>query len=128
MHMGASYLCDTDGQVLKWYAHRGKLFMWCKLSKLENICTLNCVYFYSEWQLCDTDMLTLIMWFIISSVQGTRVMWFGAGNFDSPCFTNFYNSSSNAEQPETYKLTIPCRIPDIIEGIERKLHLISKAL
>ena len=71
------------------------------------------------------DVLTCIMWLIISKVQGMRVRWAGAGNFDASSLTAFKILSSNAVQHWTNLVTIPYCTLDIIDGIDRTLHLSS---
>ena len=44
------------------------------------------------------DVSTCIMWLIISRVQGMRVRWAGAGNFDAFSLTAFKILSLNAVQ------------------------------
>jgi len=44
------------------------------------------------------DVLTCIIWLIISRVQGMRVRWAGAGNFDASSLTAFKILSLNAVQ------------------------------
>jgi len=72
------------------------------------------------------DMLTCIMWLIISRVQGMRVRWAGVGNFDASSLTAFKILSSNAVQHWTNLVTIPYCTLDIIDGIDRTLHWVHK--
>jgi len=71
------------------------------------------------------DVFTCIKWLIIPRVQGMRVRLAGAGNFDASNLTAFKILSSNAVQHWANLVTIPYCTLDIIDGIDRTLHLRS---
>ncbi len=84
----------TD-ECLNWYYCLWDLLAWSQHKKNTidiPVANITCVI------VAAMDVLTCIMWLIISRVQGMRVRWAGTGNFDASSLTAFKILSSNVVQ------------------------------